>query len=92
MSILKSRFRFLKPKQLGWMPIRIIPSSSIGSPTDRRRPADRDVLGALVSISRERGDLKTALGHAETLAALLPEDQRVRALRDDLRRQRGEGR
>ncbi len=52
----------------------------------RRRPADRDVLGALVSISQERGDLKTALGHAETLAALLPEDQRVRALRDDLRR------
>jgi Flp pilus assembly protein TadD len=53
----------------------------------RRRPTDRDVLGALVSIARERGDTRRALRHAETLALLLPGDHEIVALRDALRRQ-----
>jgi Flp pilus assembly protein TadD len=52
----------------------------------RRRPADREVLTALVTISRDRGDLATALRHAETLATLSPDDRAIRDLRDDLRR------
>ncbi len=55
----------------------------------QRRPADREVLAALVSISRERGDLATALRHAETLAALQPDDRSVRGLRDELRQRVG---
>jgi hypothetical protein len=46
-------------------------------------------LSALVSISRERGDLTTALRHAETLAALRPDDRAAQGLRDELRRQAG---
>jgi Flp pilus assembly protein TadD len=52
----------------------------------RQRPADRDVLTALISIARERGDLPRARRHAETLAALLPGDPEVQGLRDALRR------
>jgi Flp pilus assembly protein TadD len=55
----------------------------------RRRPADPEVLSALVSISRERGDLTTALRHAETLAALRPDDRAAQGLRDELRHQAG---
>ncbi len=55
----------------------------------RRRPADREVLGALVSLARERGDVQRALRHAETLAALVPDDRAVRELRDALRRRAG---
>lgn len=53
----------------------------------RRRPANRDVLAALVSIARERGDLKTALRHAETLAELVPNDGAVQAQRSELEQQ-----
>jgi hypothetical protein len=47
------------------------------------------VLGALVSLARERGDVARALRHAETLAALVPDDRAVQELRDALRRQAG---
>ena len=50
----------------------------------RRRPANREVLTALVGIARDRGDLRTALRHAETLAALLPDDGAVQAQRSEL--------
>jgi Flp pilus assembly protein TadD len=53
----------------------------------RRRPANRDLLSALVSVAQERGDLATALRHAETLSALVPGDGSVRALREALQRQ-----
>jgi predicted CXXCH cytochrome family protein len=55
----------------------------------RRRPADRDVLAALVAIARGRGDLQRARRHAETLAKLLPTDPEAKALRDALRQQGG---
>jgi Flp pilus assembly protein TadD len=53
----------------------------------RRRPANRDLLSALVSIAREKGDLATALRHADTLAGLAPGDPGVQALREALQRQ-----
>jgi tetratricopeptide (TPR) repeat protein len=53
----------------------------------RRRPASRDLLSALVSVARESGDLATARRHAASLAALLPGDPGVQALREALERQ-----
>jgi Flp pilus assembly protein TadD len=46
----------------------------------KRHPADRDVLLALVSISREAGDLAGALAHARELAALFPADAQIHRL------------
>jgi hypothetical protein len=43
-----------------------------------------DVLTALVSISRNTGDFRTALRHARELGALYPADTRLRALVSDL--------
>jgi tetratricopeptide (TPR) repeat protein len=54
-----------------------------------RQPWNYDVLAALVSYARERGDLSTALRHAEQLAAVAPDDpvvqQTVAALRAEVR-------
>jgi hypothetical protein len=47
------------------------------------------VLTALVTISRDRGELATAMRHAQTLATLSPDDRAIRDLRDDLRRRLG---
>jgi cytochrome c-type biogenesis protein CcmH/NrfG len=52
----------------------------------RRRPADRDTLAALATYLGERGDLRRALGYAETLAALDPADVGARTLLESLRR------
>jgi Flp pilus assembly protein TadD len=46
----------------------------------RRHPADRDVLMALVSIARDKGDLATALLHARELVDLYPADTQLRTL------------
>jgi Tfp pilus assembly protein PilF len=46
----------------------------------QQSPTDRDVLVALVSIARARGDQASALRAARELAKLLPADQQVRAL------------
>ena len=52
--------------------------------THRQHPADRDVLVALVSIARDRGDFATALRYARELAGLYPADMQVRAMVMDL--------
>jgi predicted Zn-dependent protease len=54
-----------------------------------QRPADRDVLSALVTYLQERGDNKAALRYAEQLAALAPGDPQVQGLVEALRRQAG---
>ena len=41
----------------------------------RQHPADRDVLMALVSIARDKGDFATALRHARELVTLDPGNQ-----------------
>ncbi|SFJ97350.1 tetratricopeptide repeat protein [Methylocapsa palsarum] len=50
----------------------------------KRHPANRDILLALISISRETGDLAGALAHARELAALFPADAQIRMLVLDL--------
>ncbi|WP_371741352.1 tetratricopeptide repeat protein [Bradyrhizobium sediminis] len=55
----------------------------------KRHPNDRDILGALVSFSRTAGDAGAALGYAEQLAILTPEDRNLAALIGELKRQTG---
>jgi len=57
--------------------------------THRQRPADRDVLSALVTYLQERGDSKAALRYAEQLAVRAPGDSQVQGLVEALRRQAG---
>ncbi|WP_416377597.1 tetratricopeptide repeat protein [Bradyrhizobium symbiodeficiens] len=45
-----------------------------------RHPNDRDVLSAQVSFNRATGDAKAALGYAERLAIITPEDRNLGAL------------
>ena len=51
-----------------------------------RHPADRDTLSALVAYNREAKDYEAALGYAERLAEIMPEDIRLQALIADLKR------
>ena len=51
-----------------------------------RRPDDQDTLMAIVSFSRDAGDLETALAYAEQLARITPIDPKLAALIEDLRR------
>jgi Tfp pilus assembly protein PilF len=53
-----------------------------------RRP-DRDTLLALVSFSRDAGDVSSALEYAEQLARIAPDEQAVQRLLEELRRQPG---
>ncbi|WP_181770215.1 tetratricopeptide repeat protein [Bradyrhizobium sp. UNPF46] len=48
---------------------------------------NRDVLSALVSFSRAAGDAKAALGYAEMLGVITPEDRTLAALIGEIRRQ-----
>jgi hypothetical protein len=52
--------------------------------THREHLTDRDVLMALVSITRDTGELVTALQYARELAALYPTDPQFRKLVSDL--------
>ena len=50
-------------------------------------PNDREVLSALISFNRLAGDAKAALGYAERLAVVTPEDRNLAALIGEIRRQ-----
>lgn len=50
-----------------------------------RHPDDRDTLLALVTFSRDAGDIGTALGYAEQLTRLAPNDRDLNRLVEDLR-------
>jgi predicted CXXCH cytochrome family protein len=50
-----------------------------------RHPQDRDTLLALASFSRDAGDIGVALGYAEQLSRLAPNDRDLNRLIDDLR-------
>ena len=52
-----------------------------------RHPGDRETLLALISFSRDAGDVPTALDYAERLAKVTPGDPDVIALIENLRRQ-----
>ncbi len=49
----------------------------------------RDLLGTLVAINRDRGDLASAVRHAQRLANLIPGNQNFQNLLDQLRIQAG---
>ncbi|WP_430648728.1 tetratricopeptide repeat protein [Bradyrhizobium neotropicale] len=50
-----------------------------------RHPDDRDSLSALVTFSRDSGNIGAALEYAERLSRLLPNDRELNHLTDDLR-------
>ena len=52
-----------------------------------RHPGDRETLLALISFSRDAGDIAAALEYAERLAGITPGDRDVTALIENLRRQ-----
>ncbi len=52
----------------------------------KRHPTNREILQALVSFSQTAGDAKAALGYAEQLAVIAPDDQSLAALIRDLQR------
>jgi tetratricopeptide (TPR) repeat protein len=52
-----------------------------------RHPNDRDTLAALISFSRESGDISSALEYAERLALFVPDAPGLTGLIQDLRRQ-----
>jgi len=51
---------------------------------DSRHPYDLDILGALISMNREAGDVKAALRYARRIAEALPDDPGVKRLIADL--------
>jgi predicted CXXCH cytochrome family protein len=51
------------------------------------RPGNRDMLSALFLFSRDAGDTKAALGYAERLAIITPEDRNLVALIGQIKRQ-----
>src|SRR5262245_35963444 len=53
----------------------------------RRHPEDRDTLLALVSFSRQAGDMPAALGYAQRLARIAPSDSNIANLIKELERQ-----
>jgi tetratricopeptide (TPR) repeat protein len=52
-----------------------------------KHPNDRDTLMALISFSRDAGDIPAALEYAERLAGMTPGDRDLLALIENLRRQ-----
>ena len=48
------------------------------------RPADRDVLTALITFNRDKGDMSSAVLYADRLVQLSPRDPQVTALRRSL--------
>src|SRR5439155_20569239 len=50
-----------------------------------RHPNDRDTLLALISFSRNAGDLISALDYAERLARIAPDDREINGLVETLR-------
>jgi len=49
-----------------------------------RRPADRDVLTALITFNRDKGDMRSAVTYADKLVLLNPRDDQAVSLRDSL--------
>lgn len=53
---------------------------------DARHPYNLDILGALISMSRDAGNANAALSYARKVAEVLPGDPNVKRLVDDLER------
>jgi Flp pilus assembly protein TadD len=50
----------------------------------RRRPADRQVLVGLIDFEKDKGDLRSAIMHAQELARLVPDDPNAKTLLAEL--------
>jgi len=46
----------------------------------QRRPADREVLTALISFERDKGNLRSAVAYAQELVQLTPDDPNAKAM------------
>jgi Flp pilus assembly protein TadD len=55
---------------------------------DKRHPHDLAILSALISMERDAGNTRAALGHARKLAEVLPDDQQLKAMIAELSRER----
>lgn len=85
----------LAPDNARYAYVYAIALNSTGAPAEamallervhQQHPTDRDVLLALVSIARDKGDQAAALQHAHELLLLAPTDPQLRALVSDLER------
>jgi len=56
--------------------------------TLKSHPGDREILQALVAFNRMAGNATAALGYAEQLAVVMPNDQSLTTLIQELRRQK----
>ncbi len=54
---------------------------------DKRHPGDPEILGALLSMSRESGERQVALRYAQQLAGILPDNANLRRLIAELQAQ-----
>jgi Flp pilus assembly protein TadD len=54
----------------------------------KNRPGDRDVLTALITFQRDKGDVRSAMEYAEKLVQLNPNDAQAIALRNSLNQPR----
>ena len=52
----------------------------------KRRPSDREVLYALITFNRANGDIPAALGYAEQLVEMSPDDPETARILDELKR------
>lgn len=50
-----------------------------------KHPGNREILSALISFSRQAGDTTAALGFAEQLAAIVPDDRNLARAIQELR-------
>ena len=50
-----------------------------------RHQEDRDILSALITFSRDSGNIGPALEYAERLSRLIPNDRELNRLTEDLR-------
>ncbi len=50
-----------------------------------KHPGNREILTALISFSRQAGDTTAALGFAEQLAAIMPDDRNLARVIQELR-------
>jgi hypothetical protein len=53
---------------------------------EARHPYDLEILGALVSMSREAGKARDALSYARKIAEILPDDPGVKRMMVELER------
>ncbi len=88
----------LAPDNARYAYVYAIALSSTGSPgpamdllerVHQQHPADREVLGALVSMASDAGDFPRALRHARALLALTPDDAQLGSLVRELERRQG---